>query len=60
MSILLTQSLHKGNQYYIFRPLGNNAYKEIKFNIVNNRIAEHQFNQLNFEERHFVNKTLLQ
>jgi len=38
MKVLVTQSLFKGNEYYIFRPIGNDQYRELKFTIIKDKI----------------------
>ena len=54
MSVLITQSLFCPHELYIFRPIGNDNYIEIKFHIINNKIVELPNHRLKFVERLFI------
>lgn len=57
--VLITQSLFTGSEYFVFRPIGNDNYKEIKFEIVNNKIKENPLNKLWAIERIYIEKKYL-
>lgn len=59
MSVLIAQSKHQGNEYYVFRPIGNDNYREIKFHIINNKIVENPKCRLNFIERLYIQDKFL-
>ena len=59
MSVIVTQSLHKSNEFYVFRPLGNESHREIKFHIIEGEIKEDKFNKLKDDERIFIELTIL-
>ena len=59
MSILIAQSLYQHNEFYIFRPLGNDSYKEVKFQIEKGEIREDTFNKLKYHERMYILDTIL-
>ena len=59
MNVLVTQSLFKGNEYYIFRPLGNDQYRELKFTIIKSRIIVDNYEELHAIESHYINTHIL-
>jgi hypothetical protein len=59
MGVLIVQSLFYNNEFYVFRPIGNDNYKEVKFNIVKGEIKEDKFNQLHEIERIYIQSKIL-
>lgn len=60
MSVICVQGLHKSTEYFLFRPIGNDTYKEIKFVLIHNTIVENKATGLlNAEEREFVENNLI-
>lgn len=59
MSVIVVQSIYNFSEYYVFRPISNENYREIKFHIKNGQIIEDKFNKLKFTERVFIQDKLL-
>lgn len=51
---LVVQSLYMGTEYYLFRPIGNDQYKEIAFKIIDNHIYENPNNKLRISEKNYI------
>ncbi|MCB0448460.1 MAG: hypothetical protein KDD03_13315 [Gelidibacter sp.] len=56
---LIVQSLYIGTEYYLFRPIGNNQYKEVPFKIVKNAIYEYPNAKLSQGEKNYILNTIL-
>lgn len=59
MSVIVVPSLYDDTEFYVFRPLGNNAFKEVVFHIIRGEIKQDKFNKLHHIEIDYINDKIL-